>query len=146
HQEIIFQYPDTSINLESKGIKVSAPILHTDWQLTQYYPYQHITGEISKVFGLYAIYLIVNILFFLIISIFISRSLYTPLNRLRNTAEKFGDGDLSIRFPVTGNDEIAVLGKAFNHMLDRLNRLIGRIKQEQKEKREIELQALFAQI
>jgi two-component system, sensor histidine kinase YesM len=51
-----------------------------------------------------------------------------------------------VRFPVKGNDEIAVLGNAFNNMLDQINLLFARVKQEQEDKRIIELQALFAQI
>lgn len=45
-----------------------------------------------------------------------------PLVRLRNAAQRFDLRDLSQRVPVEGNDEIADLAQAFNHMGDRLER------------------------
>jgi two-component system OmpR family sensor kinase len=45
-----------------------------------------------------------------------------PLRQLRDTARSIGDEDLTRRIEVSGNDEIAELGRAFNAMLDRLER------------------------
>jgi two-component system, OmpR family, sensor kinase len=43
-----------------------------------------------------------------------------PLRELRDTAASISDSDLSRRIPVSGNDEIADLGRTFNSMLDRI--------------------------
>ena len=43
-----------------------------------------------------------------------------PLRALTETAESIGETDWSRRIPVEGNDEIAVLSRTFNSMLDRL--------------------------
>jgi two-component system OmpR family sensor kinase len=43
-----------------------------------------------------------------------------PLRALTETAESISETDWSRRIPVEGNDEIAVLGRTFNSMLDRL--------------------------
>ena len=43
-----------------------------------------------------------------------------PLRELRDTAAGISDSDLSRRIPVSGNDEIADLGRTFNSMLDRI--------------------------
>jgi two-component system, OmpR family, sensor kinase len=43
-----------------------------------------------------------------------------PLRELRDTAAAISETDLATRIPVTGNDEIADLGRTFNSMLDRL--------------------------
>lgn len=43
-----------------------------------------------------------------------------PLRALRDTAAGITDDDLSRRIPVSGNDEIADLGRTFNSMLDRI--------------------------
>jgi signal transduction histidine kinase len=44
------------------------------------------------------------------------RTLIWPLGALSGAAEKLSEGDLSARVPVTGKDEIAVLGTVFNNM------------------------------
>jgi two-component system, OmpR family, sensor kinase len=43
-----------------------------------------------------------------------------PLRELRDTAAAISDSDLSRRIPVSGNDEIASIGRTFNSMLDRI--------------------------
>ena len=45
-----------------------------------------------------------------------------PLRALRDTARSIGEEDLTRRIEVRGSDEIAALGRAFNAMLDRLER------------------------
>jgi two-component system OmpR family sensor kinase len=43
-----------------------------------------------------------------------------PVRELTMTARQISDSELSARIPVVGNDELAVLGRTFNDMLDRL--------------------------
>jgi two-component system OmpR family sensor kinase len=43
-----------------------------------------------------------------------------PLRTLTETAESISETDWSRRIPVEGNDELAILGRTFNSMLDRL--------------------------
>ena len=44
-----------------------------------------------------------------------------PLRQMSAAAKSFGDGDFSIRVPVTSNDEIGQLATAFNNMADSLS-------------------------
>ncbi|WP_394298216.1 sensor histidine kinase [Streptomonospora alba] len=44
----------------------------------------------------------------------------TPVRLVRQTAAQIGEGDLTRRIAVTGNDDIAALADQFNAMLDRL--------------------------
>lgn len=69
-----------------------------------------------------------------------------PIHKLKNIAEQYGRGNRFVRFKTRGSDEIAVLGKSFNQMLDDINQLFHQIELEQEEKRTLELQALFSQI
>jgi two-component system sensor histidine kinase YesM len=102
--------------------------------------------EVSTVF-FYTALLIMGCMFvFLIITVFLARSMHKPIHQLKNVALKFGAGDREVRFPVQGRDEIAELGSAFNKMLYQINQLIKNIEHEQEERRIIELQALFMQI
>jgi two-component system sensor histidine kinase CpxA len=54
----------------------------------------------------------------------VSRFISKPINELRHSAGRIAEGDLSHRATVKGKDEIGKLGRAFNHMADRLEKMI----------------------
>ena len=54
----------------------------------------------------------------------VSRFISRPINALRHSAGRIAEGDLSHRATVKGKDEIGKLGRAFNHMADRLEKMI----------------------
>lgn len=60
------------------------------------------------------------ILAFVVVGLF-SYRLVKPLRQMSAAAKSFGDGDFSIRVPVTSNDEIGQLATAFNNMADSLS-------------------------
>lgn len=76
----------------------------------------------------------------------ITRALYRPIRHMTDTVEKVGDGDLSLRVDVTTSDEIGTLCREFNHMLDNLEELIARVIEEERLKKDAELEALQYQI
>ncbi|RAV04742.1 sensor histidine kinase [Paenibacillus sp. YN15] len=145
--QVIYEYAPKGVSLESQRTReVQNVISSAGWKLIYTFSTKEMTAEISGVFSFYTFLLSVFILSFLVMSVFIARTLHMPLNKLRKTAEQFGSGNREIRFPVKGQDEVAVLGRAFNRMLGRIDVLIAEVKQEQKQKRIIELDALFSQI
>lgn len=50
-----------------------------------------------------------------------------PLIRLISAAQRLADGDLSVRVPVNTLDEVGQVSEAFNHMVESLQELIGRL-------------------
>ncbi len=54
----------------------------------------------------------------------IVRTLTRRLERLQNGVQQWGEGDLSIRVPETGQDEVAFLAKRFNHAAQRVQTLV----------------------
>jgi len=54
----------------------------------------------------------------------VSRLITGPLKQLRLSALRIAEGDLSHRAEVKSKDEIGELGRSFNHMADRLERMI----------------------
>jgi methyl-accepting chemotaxis protein len=60
----------------------------------------------------------------------LARSIVRPLRGFIRYTEDMGkgEGDLTYRFPVKGNDELAVLGHNLNAILDRLQFLFGNVK------------------
>lgn len=65
-----------------------------------------------------------------IVPILMSKSIVGPVvnmrDRLRELAE--GDGDLSVRLPVTGKDETSDAADAFNKLLEKLGRMVASIR------------------
>ncbi len=135
-----------ALEAEDDLLITKAAIPSTDWELVYYVPSGDIMNEITSTFSFYAVIIAVCILLFLGMSFFIAGNIYRPMHRLKNTVEAFGEGDLQVRYPVETKDEIGLLGGAFNNMLDQINHLLEKVKQEEAEKRQLELRALFAQI
>lgn len=60
-------------------------------------------------------------------SAFLSLRIGRPLETLRATAEAMADGDLGRRADLSRRDEIGDLGRAFDHMADRLQTTVGQL-------------------
>jgi signal transduction histidine kinase len=54
----------------------------------------------------------------------IVRRLTQRLEDLRRGVERWGEGDLSVRVPESGNDEVAFLARRFNHAAERVEALV----------------------
>jgi len=54
----------------------------------------------------------------------VSRLISKPINELRHSAQRIAEGDLSHRATVKRKDEIGKLGRAFNHMADRVEKMV----------------------
>jgi two-component system, sensor histidine kinase YesM len=116
------------------------------WKLIHETSDEEVTGQITKNFLLSSVLIALFFFIFLLISLLIAKRLHRPIQKLSFVATQFGKGKHDVRYVLEGRDEINELGRTINHMLDEIKGLIGKIEQEQEEKRAIELQALFAQI
>lgn len=76
----------------------------------------------------------------------ISLRLARPVENLAEAMQEAGRGNLDVRAPVTGSDEISYLAKTFNEMLQKMHELIERLATEKEQKKEAELKALQYQI
>jgi len=65
-----------------------------------------------------------------LISLLVSRRTLAPITRISEAAKYIMEtGDYSIRVPVSGEDEIALLSDSFNRMLEEIQRVLRRISQ-----------------
>ena len=58
----------------------------------------------------------------------VSRRISNPILSIATTARRIGDGDLSLRIPVTSTDEIGALGRAINDMAEKLGSDIAQLR------------------
>src|SRR5690606_6553201 len=68
------------------------------------------------------------------------------IRKLSRVAAQVEVGNLLVRSRIEGPDEIGMLGKSFDLMLDKINEMITQIKEEQEQKKKAELEMLLAQL
>lgn len=81
------------------------------------------------------------------LSSLLARLLIRPLSKLSKLMMRVETTeDLGVRYRSRYQDEVSKAGLAFNHMLDRIERLIGEIQLTERSKRKAEMKTLTAQI
>ncbi|MCR2804611.1 cache domain-containing sensor histidine kinase [Paenibacillus soyae] len=147
--ELFAGSPDVSLSAPGdKGtiIRSSASIPIVDWDLVFETPKADVVGQLTRTFYISGIIIAVSMVLFLLLSMLLARKLHKPIHKLQRIAVQFGGGNRSMRFQVSGEDEINDLGRTLNDMLDQIEELIANMAREQDEKRRMELQTLANQI
>ena len=80
-----------------------------------------------------------------VIAFLISR-ITSEITNLRDSMHQVSAGNLNVVYRVRGRDEIAQMGETFNHMVSRIDMLMKKVAEEEKEKRLVEISFLEAQI
>lgn len=90
--------------------------------------------------------ILISVFLSLLLSIYLTYGITKPMKRLISTMRVVEKGDLSIRFSVRQKDEIGLLGRSFNKMIRKIEKLINIVYISQIRKKEAELDALQTQI
>lgn len=118
----------------------------SQWKIVGVFPQDVTLKIIFEVISYFVIYaFIIFVLASLLLSI-LTRTLTKPIGELKGLMELAEQGQLDVRFESSYNDEISVLGRSFNSMIQSIDRLLKLVYTEQKAKREAELKAFQAQI
>jgi HD-GYP domain-containing protein (c-di-GMP phosphodiesterase class II) len=72
----------------------------------------------------------------------LSRRLIRPLQSLADISSEISEGKLSVRSEPHGEDEIAQLGRNFNHMADNIESLVRRLKHALRQNQELFLETI----
>ncbi|MEG1428416.1 MAG: sensor histidine kinase [Hydrogenoanaerobacterium sp.] len=120
---------------------------HTKWRLVGISYLDELTATRTEVIVFLAKLFGIAVVIVIIIAIMMSRRIAKPIVRLTETMDRVEKGDISVyATEYDGFYEVNRLRRSFNHMIDRINDLLERIKAEEKELRKSELRALQAQI
>lgn len=106
------------------------------------YLYEEI-NKIQKYFIIGGIIYGFMIIFFMII---FSIRYTEPMIKMMGVIKKVEQGDLNVRTDIQSNDEIGELGNSLNKMISEMQILIDKLVKEEQSKKEVELEALHAQI
>jgi two-component system sensor histidine kinase YesM len=77
---------------------------------------------------------------------FISNKITLRLRNLEYNMEKVGDGAIPDLFPIRGEDEVGKLNRTYLRMLGQIKKLMEDIKENERQKRQMEIKVLRAQI
>lgn len=124
----------------------SQKLAHSGWSVVQIIPGNILFSEISSMRNMIIGINLAFLLVFFGVSYLIAKSISSPINRLSAASKEIAAGNLQTRVSVTGRDEMAQLSVNFNNMAEEIGELIKRNKEDEKTKRELELQMLYAQI
>ena len=86
------------------------------------------------------------VLFAAATAVYFSGRLCADLHRLMQSMEEIQSGNLMVRSQVRGQDEIGVLSRSFNDMVERIRELLDEVRQKEKLKREAQQSVLATQI
>ncbi len=127
-------------------LAIYSSIENSGWKLIKTISTDYLYKEINRIEG----YLIIGGLLYgiliILFMIFFSIRYTEPMFRMMGVIKRAEQGDLSARTAVKSNDEIGQLGHSLNKMIGEMQSLIDRLVKEEQEKKEVELEALHAQI
>ncbi len=96
--------------------------MNNGWAVIAFAPYEEFMGTVSALRASLLGIGIVIVLVALVISFFVAQAMVKPIgvtvDALKNIAQ--GEGDLTVRLPVTGNDEITDLSEYFNETIAKI--------------------------
>ncbi len=116
------------------------------WKVAEIIPYESLLGEIRQLGSKIGWVLCLFILLFVVIAILIAISITRPIKQLCGSMRKVEDGDLTVQVRVISEDEVGLLVSSFNKMVKKIKELIDQLVIEQRRERELEFEALQAQI
>ena len=90
---------------------------------------QALASQVAKTISLVFVLLIVGVVVGAAGAFFISRAIVAPLAETKAAMEDIasGNGDLTKRISVSGNDEIAQLANAFNHFASKVQNIVSEV-------------------
>ncbi len=116
------------------------------WKLITVIPSSYLYSEINAVRNIFLIAGLIITLILFIIVLFLSDKLTKPMRHLMKTMNKAENGNLDVKIDIIKEDEIGQLSMSFNNMISKIKLLMEKSIKEEQLKKEIELEALHAQI
>ncbi|MCM3171962.1 sensor histidine kinase [Paenibacillus sp. MER 99-2] len=131
---------------EATNVVVTSPLSQQKWTSYLYMPLDELTAD-GKILGRNLVTLaVVMFLFAVVLSVFLSHVITTPIKRLLRNISLVEKGQFEQVEHIRSRDEIGHLSVRFNKMSHELKRMVERMQQEEMEKAQAEMRALHHQI
>lgn len=117
-----------------------------DWLIVKTISKDALYGEIDRIQAIFLLGGLIYSVLMIILLLGMSVQYTDPMIGIIKDLKRVEKGDLSARTDVHTNNELRQLGEGVNNMIAEMEALIDRLVQEERQKREVELEALHAQI
>ena len=131
---------------KSSYLATYTTVKQADWYIVALIELDYLYSESKQLLWNVFILGLCSLIFALFLNYIISMSIVTPIRQLVDGINSFKNGALDISIDDEGNDEFSELNGSFNEMTSEITRLIQDIKRQERQKKELEIRALQAQI
>jgi len=121
-------------------------LVRPGWKLLNIVPLNELAKDNVIIRNITVSAVLLGSVFCLLISLFFSIRILSPLKALRKSMDELEHENFDIVLSEKGNDEISLVSKSFNKMSKKLNELINEVYIVQLKQKEAELRALHEQI
>lgn len=118
------------------------------WYVVKEVPLDRLYGEVDRQRGKYFMTLLLLSAAFMGMTYWITTAITSPLKKLQKKMENISDADLgrTVLPDRRGAEEIAALSRSFNRMMADMNKLIGRLRLEERQRQAVRFQVLLSQM
>jgi two-component system, sensor histidine kinase YesM len=127
-------------------VAIYSTIENNGWKIIKTISTDYLYEEINRIQKYLVIGGVVYSLVIIFYILFFSFRYTEPMMKMMSVIKKVEQGDLTARTEVRSNDEVGQLGHSLNNMIGEMQVLIDQLIREEQEKKEVELEALHAQI
>lgn len=89
---------------------------------------------------------VVSVILCMVLTSILARGIAGPIERTSNAMKQFAGGDFTVRLPEGRTDEIGDMNSVFNHTIEEVETLLKKVVEMETANKDIEFQALQAQI
>lgn len=127
-------------------VAIYSTIEGSDWKIIKIISTDYLYKEINQIQKYFVIGAVIYGLAIIVFMLLFSFRYTEPMMKMMGVIKKVEQGDLTARVDVQSNDELGQLGNSLNNMIAETQVLISQLIREEQEKKEVELEALHAQI
>lgn len=139
-QGFFYNYYDNYINLLHSEITMG------DWYLRTWSEKVTAMEPAIRLLQQLAVILAIALTMAVLIGLATTSKITKPIRKMREVMELYGKGDFTAKVEIVGDDELSKLGDGLNQMSDQISDLFDMVKEEESQRRKLELQTLVYQI
>ncbi|WP_322906942.1 sensor histidine kinase [Paenibacillus campi] len=137
---------EVTVQQEGSTLVAASKLDKIDWTIVSTTPAQDLNVELTQTKRYLLIVVTILILVSALIALIVSRTISSPLARLVRQMKQVEHGNFRGMVNVTSYEEINGLVASFNHMVQRVEELIERVKRSSVSEKNAELHALQSQV
>lgn len=129
-----------------KGYLISEKVNSTGWTISTYLSNQYLWGQSRFVLDFFLLFFIISITLLLMMTSGILENMIKPITVLTKAMEQMKHGELKTELSIHTGDEIELLYKRFQEMLDEIHQYMEQKLEDEHQKKEMAFDIMLSQI